>query len=220
MASPTASADALVSTFDRWGSELGATLVALALSFAISAVGGVLIGFAIGLSAFWSRVLLPLLTSAYAVPKVALYPVFLLIFGLTVQGRVAFSVVHGILPLIIICAEATRTVPAVYRKVARANGMSFVSQTRHILLPAILPSVVAGLRLAFGLCFLGLLVAEMFAAYEGMGFRLMKVMTLTQTDQIFAGVLLVALIALVGTVVFLLWQERQERRIGKVKATL
>lgn len=220
MASPAGTVHALITTFDRWGSELHSTLLALAVSFAISAVGGILLGFAIGLSQFWSGVLLPLVTSAYSVPKVALYPVFLLIFGLTMTGRVAFSVLHGILPLIIVCADATRTVPTVYRKVARANGMSFLAQTRHILLPAILPSVVAGLRLSFGMCFLGLIVAEMFAAYEGVGFRLSKVMSLDQTDQIFAGVLLVACIALIGTLVFLLWQEHEEQRIGKVKATL
>jgi NitT/TauT family transport system permease protein len=220
MASPRDTVEVLVEGLGSWLSDVEATLLALLISFAISAVAGVLIGFALGLSRFWCDVMVPLLTAGYAIPKVALYPIFLLVFGLTLQGRIAFSVMHGILPLIIICADATATVPEVRHKLARAYGMSFLAQARHILLPSIVPSVVAGLRLAFGLCFLGLIVAEMFAAYEGMGFRLIRFMTLAQTPQIFAGVLLIAFVALFGTFLFLLWQEREERRIGKVRTAI
>jgi NitT/TauT family transport system permease protein len=214
-ASPLETLVALFGHLSSWLPDIGITLLALMIAFIISAIVGILLGFAIGLSAYWSEVLVPLLVAGYAIPKIVFYPVFLLVFGVTLQGRIAFSVLHGVLPIAILVAGATRTVPAVYLKVGRSYNLSFLQRARHILIPAVVPATVAALRMGFGLCFLGLILAEMFASYDGIGFRLINLMTLNQTDRIFAAVLIVVFVAFFVTFAFFLWQERRELRIGK-----
>ena len=218
MASPLQSVSNLAASFSDWLPDIGATLLALLISFAIAALFGIILGFFIGLSSFWTQVSSPILLVLYSIPKVTLYPVFLLIFGLTLQGRVAFSVFHGIFPILIICMEATRTIPNIYLKVGDSYQMSFLQKVRHILIPSIMPQLVVGLRTGFNLCFLGLILAEMFASYQGIGTRLIQYTSQNNPSAIFALILIVVFIALFFTFLFLLWQEKNELKIGKTKS--
>lgn len=220
MASPWQSVADLGKNTMNWMGDAGNTLVTLIVSFIIAAISGVILGFFIGLSSLWTKTLSPLLLGLYSIPKVTLYPIFLLVFGLTVQGRIAFSVFHGIFPIMIICIEATRTVPDIYLKLARSYRMSFMQKARQILIPAIMPQLVVGLRMGFSLCFLGLMLAEMFASYEGLGYRLVHYMSLNQPSSILAIIIIVVFVAFFFTFLFLLWQERNELRIGKSKNNL
>ncbi|WP_200760178.1 ABC transporter permease [Effusibacillus dendaii] len=217
MASPWQSIVALVNNAGEWLTDIGITLTALLVSFAICAVMGTIFGFFVGLSSFWTQTIHPILLALYSIPKVTLYPVFLLVFGLTVEGRIAFSVFHGIFPICIICMEATRMIPKTYLKLATAYQMSFVQKVRYIIIPAILPQLVVGLRMGFSLCFLGLILSEMFASYKGLGYRLTHYMALNQTSAILALFLIVIFLAFFFTFIFLLWQERMERKIGKTE---
>lgn len=217
MASPAQSIADLGGNMTKWMGDMGNTLITLLISFLIASIFGVILGFFIGLSSFWTKTLSPLLLGLYSIPKVTLYPIFLLIFGLTMQGRVAFSVFHGIFPIMIICMEATRTVPSIYLKLAKSYRMSFLQKARQILIPAIMPQLVVGLRMGFSLCFLGLILAEMFASYEGLGHRLVHYMSLNEPAAILALILIIIFIAFFFTFMFLLWQEKNELKIGKRK---
>ncbi|PLR75885.1 hypothetical protein CU633_18585 [Bacillus sp. V3-13] len=220
MASPWQSLADLGANTTNWLGDMGNTLLTLLVSFLIAATSGVILGFFIGLSSFWTKTLSPLLLGLYSIPKVTLYPIFLLIFGLTIQGRMAFSVFHGIFPIMIICMEATRTVPEIYLKLAKSYRMSFMQKARQILIPAIMPQLVVGLRMCFSLCFLGLILAEMFASYEGLGHRLVHYMSLNQPASILALIIIIIFIAFFFTFLFLLWQEKNELKIGKRKMNL
>ncbi len=214
MASPGETATAVLDNIGNWATHVWATVSALLIAFLIVAFFGIAIGFGIGMSDFWSRTLNPLLLIAYSIPKVTLYPIFLLVFGLTLQGRIAFAVLHGILPIIIICVEAARTLPEVYGKIARVYQLSLRQRITQVYVPALRPQLVVALRLGFSLCFLGLLLAEMFASYHGLGSRLLHYTTLQQPEMIIGVILVVVLLALLGTFMFLLWQEKSEARIG------
>lgn len=217
MASPMQSVSQLVTSFGSWLPDIGATLLALFISFAISVVIGVTLGFFIGLSRFWTQVLGPILLVVYSIPKITLYPVFLLIFGLTLEGRVAFSAIHGVFPILLICMEATRAVPDIYLKVGDSYRMSFLQKARHLLIPSIVPQLVVALRIGFNLCFIGLILAEMFASYQGIGRRLINYASLNKPASILGLILIIMFIAFFSTFLFLTWQERTELRIGKTK---
>ncbi|PLT34455.1 ABC transporter permease [Bacillus sp. V5-8f] len=220
MASPWQSVVELKENANNWLGDMGNTVLTLIISFIIAAILGTVLGFFIGLSAFWTKTLSPLILGLYSIPKVTLYPIFLLIFGLTIQGRVAFSVFHGVFPIMIICMEATRTIPEIYLKLAKSYKMSFLQKTRQILIPAIMPQLVVGLRMCFSLCFLGLTLAEMFASYEGLGHRLVHYMSLNQPSSILAIIIFIIFIAFFFTFLFLLWQEKNEQKIGKRQINL
>lgn len=220
MASPWQSLMDLRLNFSEWLPDLGTTMLALLIAFAICALLGTIMGFFIGLSPFWTQTLSPVLLGLYSIPKVTLYPVFLLVFGLTVEGRIAFSAFHGIFPILIICMEATQMIPKTYLKLAKSYQMSFLNTARHIIIPTIMPQLVASLRMGFSLCFLGLILSEMFASYKGLGYRLTHYMSLDQTSSILAIFLIISFAAFFFTFLFLLWQERMELKIGKTKSLL
>lgn len=214
LVSPLTTLRSLQAGWALWMPDFESTLVSMAAAYALAVSVGLGAGFLIGLSGARSDLLVPLLVAASAVPKIVLYPIVLLIFGVTEEGRIFFAWLHGVLPVAIITAQATRTVPSVYLKVARSYRLSFPRRVRHVLIPAVMPHVMVALRMGFGLCFLGLVLAEMFAAYDGLGFRLVKYMGFNQTPRVLALALVISLLAFSGTAVLLAWEERRERRLG------
>lgn len=207
MAAPWQVAPYLVSILPSWTPDILATLRTLAIAFVSAAVVGVLAGFAIGLSKYWTEVFTPIVLALYSIPKITLYPIFLIVFGLSEMGRVVFSAFHGVFPVLIITMEATRKVPGIYLKVARSLDLSFAQVARHILIPHLVPQLVVGMRLCFSLCFLGLIVAELFASFDGLGYRLGQYMTLGAIDAIFALIVVVVVIAVAGHSIFFIWQR-------------
>ncbi len=163
----------LVLTTGFWG-QVWATLAAFLLSFAISAVCGLLLGLVLGLRRFAGDVMEPVLAGFYTIPKVTLYPVVLLLFGLGVSAKVAFGVMHGLVPVTLFTIAAIRTLPPVLPRTARALRLSPGQTMRWVLLPACLPQIVAGLRLGFSLTLLGVLIGEMFSSQRGLGFLLVN----------------------------------------------
>ena len=97
-AGTVAFAAALLGSARFWG-DVGTTAVALAYSFAIAAALGVFGGLVLGLWRYAADVTEPVLAALYTIPKVTLYPVILLLFGLGLSAKVAFGVIHGVIPV-------------------------------------------------------------------------------------------------------------------------
>jgi len=98
-----------------------------------------------------------------------LYPIILLFFGLGDAAKIFFGLLHGLPPVVIVMANALRTLRPIYRKVAQSMGLSRASFALHVLIPAVTPEAVASLRICFALTLLGVLVGEMFASTRGLG---------------------------------------------------
>jgi NitT/TauT family transport system permease protein len=153
----------------------------------------------------------PILVALYSLPKITLYPVILLIFGLGISGKVAFGALHGILPVALLTMAAIRNISPVYLKSARSMKLSQGQTIMTVLLPASLPEVVSGLRIGFTVTLLGVLLAEMFASKQGLGFLIINAMSLLQTEEMIAvAVLLFAFAALANAL--LLWMEHRFHR--------
>jgi NitT/TauT family transport system permease protein len=157
--------------------HLGATGYALLISFAFAALGGVPVGLALGFRRFAGDVFEPILTSLYMIPKVTLYPIVLTVFGLGLSAKVAFGVMHGVIPMILITMSAVRAIKPVHIKTARTLRLSAWQVATAILIPSVLPEIVTALRVGFSLTLLGVLVGEMFSSERGLGFLLIKGIT-------------------------------------------
>ena len=120
----------------------------------------------------------PILVALYSLPKITLYPVVLLIFGLGISGKVTFGAMHGMLPVALLTMNAIRNIPPVYLKSARTMHLSTWQTICTVLFPATLPEIVSGLRIGFTLTLLGVLLAEMFASKRGLGFLIINAMSL------------------------------------------
>jgi NitT/TauT family transport system permease protein len=198
---------------ERFAENAWATLVcffyALVLSYAI----GLAIGVWMGAHRLSGAVGEPILISLYTLPKVTLYPVVLLIFGLSLSGRVTFGAMHGVLPVALLTMNAIRNIPPVYLKSAQTLHLSSWQTILTVLFPATLPEVVAGLRIGLTLTLLGVLLAEMFAAKHGLGFLIINAMQLLQAEEmITVAVVLFVFAALANAL--LLWIEHRLHRVG------
>jgi NitT/TauT family transport system permease protein len=190
-----------------------ATLAAFAVALFIAYGIGLAIGVWMGAHHLSGAVGEPILVALYSLPKITLYPVVLLICGLSFSGRVTFGAMHGVLPVALLTMAAIRNIPLVYLKSARTLHLSPWQTITTILIPATLPEVIAGLRIGFTVTLLGVLLAEMFASKKGLGFLIMNAMSLLQTEEmITVAVMLFAFAALANAL--LLWIEhRLHRRI-------
>ncbi|HYH22381.1 MAG TPA: ABC transporter permease subunit [Azospirillum sp.] len=188
------------------------TFTALAYALAIAVLGGLAIGLLLGLHRLSGAVAEPILVSLYSLPKITLYPVILLIFGLGLSAKVAFGAIHGIVPVIIFTMGAVRAINPVYFRVSRVMRMTTADRIRSIVLPAALPEIVSGLRVGFSLTLLGVMIGEMFASQQGLGFLIMNAIGLHDVPTMMAVTLLLAVVAVAINAVLLMLDHRLHRR--------
>lgn len=191
--------------------SLLATGKAFGAALAISVLGGISLGLALGVRRFAGDVMEPVLFALYSIPKIALYPVILLIFGLGMSAKVAFGTIHGIIPIVIFSMNAVRNIRPVYLRTAAASRLTPLQAARYVLVPACVPEIVAGLRIGFSLTLLGTLVGEMFASQEGIGHRLIVAMNRNEATVIMAVALLLFAFATLVSLLLLQWETRLRR---------
>jgi NitT/TauT family transport system permease protein len=189
-----------------------ATMKAFAIALVLGATGGILIGVVLGFHRLSGEVAEPILVAIYSIPKVTLYPIILLFFGIGLAAEVAFGALHGIIPVILFTMNAVRNIKPVYVKTARVMRVTGWAMLRHVLLPATLPEVFTGLRVGFSLTLIGTLLSEMFGSKRGLGYILMQAIGLHNMDVIMS--LTFMLVAFAGTVnvVLLAIDHRLHRR--------
>lgn len=212
--SPLQTVRELVALFgsERFWPHLTETLKAFGLAMLIATVSGLAIGFLLGLGRFAAAVFEPVLVALYSIPKVTLYPIVLLLFGLGMSAKVAFGAIHGLIPIALFTINGVRNVRLVFLKTGRVLGLSRLQLIRRILLPAALPEIFTGLRIGFSLTLIGTVLGEMFASQHGLGSLLMSGIGLHNLDLIMPVTLLMILFAASVSSVLLAVDRRLRRR--------
>jgi NitT/TauT family transport system permease protein len=163
----------LLSRASFW-THAAATMLAFAAALTISALAGVALGLLLGMRRFAGEVAEPILSSLYTIPKVTLYPVMLLIFGLGMSAKVAFGVIHGLIPVMLFTIAAAKNIQPVLLRTAQVLRLSPTQTALIVLAPAVTPEIITGLRVGFSLTLLGVLIGEMFASQRGLGFLIIN----------------------------------------------
>lgn len=169
---------------ERLWPHAAVTLSVWLAAFVMAALVGVVAGLLMGLYQSAGQVVEPFVSALASLPKVTLYPMVLLIFGLGLSSKLVFGFLHGVLPILLFTLGAVRQLPLIQMKSAQAMGLSRMACLRHVMLPSIWPSVLSGLRLGASLTLLGVLIGEMFGAQKGLGFLLMNAMELNDTASL------------------------------------
>ncbi|RAI42751.1 ABC transporter permease [Rhodoplanes roseus] len=180
------------------------TSQAFAVAVVLSTAGGIALGVLLGMNRVAGTVAEPILVNLYSLPKVTLYPVVLLIFGLGISARIAFGIMHGLIPLTLFTMNAILQMKPVYRRSAAVMGLTPWQTSLTVVLPAILPEVITGARLGVSLCLLGVLIGEMFASRNGLGYMVMHAMERGDMPTVLAVALLLAIVALLLNAVLLM----------------
>jgi NitT/TauT family transport system permease protein len=193
-----------------WG-HIAETGEAYIIALMIAIVAGLSIGVLIGIHRLSAQVAEPFLLAANSVPKIALYPIVLLVFGIGMPAKIAFGAMHGIVPIAIFTITGCRNVAPVLLKTARVMRLGQVETIRSILLPASLPDIFTGIRIGVSLTLIGTILGEMFGSQRGLGFLLMTAIGLQNTEVIMAVTLLLVIFAATVSTVLIALDRRLHR---------
>jgi NitT/TauT family transport system permease protein len=136
-----------------------------------------------------------MLVSLYSIPKITLYPIILLAFGLGISAKIAFGAIHGIIPVALFTLNAVRNIKPILIKTGRVFKLNPTVMVRAILFPAAVPEIFTGIRVGFSLTLIGTVLGEMFAAQHGLGYLLMNAISLYNIDLIMSVTFLLVLFA-------------------------
>ena len=150
---------------DALADTLAKTAVAYALSIVLGVAGGLVLGSARALEA----TLRPLVIALYGMPKILVLPWIVLLLGYGSTPAIVYGTLHGVFPILVLVTGAVRDVDRHLLTVARSFDARPGQLYLKIVLPAIVPAVIAAMRLGVVFCLLGVLVVEMFAGLRGMG---------------------------------------------------
>ena len=161
------------------------------------------VGVAIGIVMGWRQrvgyALDPLMTIFYASPLVALAPLVIVFFGVGVAGKTLIIFVLSVFPFIFNAQAGVRAVDRLLINVVRSLGGTEKDLYLKVLVPSVLPYIVAGARIAVGRGLIGILVGEFFVASEGIGYAIAKYGDLFALDKMFACIFIIIIIAVVLT---------------------
>jgi NitT/TauT family transport system permease protein len=167
---------------------LAKTLVAYVLATAVGVTAGIVIGSVRALH----DVLHPFVVALYGIPKILVLPWIVLLLGFGTAPAVVYGFIHGLFPIMVMVIGGVRDVDGNLIVVARAFGARPWQIYAKVILPAIVPSVLASLRLGIVFCLLGVLIVEMFAGVRGMGYVMGSLANGFQAPQLFAATALVS----------------------------
>ncbi len=145
------------------------TLLEIVVAFALAVLTGLGLGFVLGLRRFLGEVYEPILSSLYAIPSVVWYPSLMLFFGLGPASKMAFGFLLGFFPIVLAVLAGIRQVDPHLITVARSMGARPFPLFWKVVLPAMIATLLAGVRAGLALSVVGVIVGEILGSREGLG---------------------------------------------------
>jgi sulfonate transport system permease protein len=174
--------------------NLEVSLRRISFGFALGAPFGLALGVLLGVSERTRAYLEPLLRAVFAIPTLGWIPILILIFGIEEALKVLVIAKAVLVPIVLNTSQGIRNIPTSYLDVAEALQLRPFTRLLKLTLPAALPAIFTGLRLALSSAFIALVVVEMLAAAEGVGYMMVWGRTLFQLDIVIVGMIVVGLI--------------------------
>jgi ABC-type nitrate/sulfonate/bicarbonate transport system permease component len=187
------------------------TLREIAVAYGLAIAAGLGCGFALGLNRTVGRAYGPIVAALYAVPAVVWYPSLMLFFGLDAASKIAFGFLLGFFPITLAVLAGIRQVNPHMVAVARAFGARPAVVFAKVMLPAMLFTLVGGLRTGLALAVIGVIVGEILGSKEGMGTLINHAYGLFRTSD-YVALVLVTLVLVVGSDALAGLVERRAQR--------
>ncbi|MFL5065708.1 MAG: ABC transporter permease [Xanthobacteraceae bacterium] len=190
--------------------HLGVTLLRIFAGFLLAAIAGVSLGLLMGMSRIVARVADTWIAALYPLPKISLIPLLIIWLGTGEAYRIVISAITAFFPIVISTYSGIRQVDPGLLKAARDLGASARQIQLKIVVPAAMPSILAGLQLGMGVTIILIVAAEMIggSSQSGMGYLLINSGQVMETEKVFATLVV---LALVGAVIIKLqqWIDRK-----------
>ena len=217
LSSPSAIFQAFVELV--WSGELVSALLssitAFLIGMALAIVVGIAIGVAMGRVRMVELILEPYVTALYSTPSIALIPLFILWFGVGLTAKAFIIFFLSIFIIVINTFTGVKNLSQSIVDVGAAFGANERQAFWMIVLPAALPFIMTGLRLAVGRGILAMIVAEFFTSISGLGGMIVKYGNFFQTAKMFVPILLVSLLGVCAVEIL----KRVEKKLAPWKET-
>lgn len=195
------------SVFPHLAVTLYEVLAGSLLGFSTAIVYGLIVG-----RRRLTDVLEPFVSTLYAVPKILLFPIFVLWFGaLAVESKIFFGAFAGFFPVATNITASMTEIKPQHLALARSLGASRIQTYVTIILPSILPSLFSGLRLGMVLTLTAVLMAELIVAEKGIGLLISSASGSLQISQMLALLLIISIISIFINQVLLIIEKRSLR---------
>lgn len=204
----------LLRSYPDLPAHLSLTVREIVAAYGLAVAAGLGVGFALGLYRTLGRAYGPILAALYAVPAVVWYPSLMLFFGLDAASKIAFGFLLGFFPIALAVLAGIRQVDPQLVTVARAFGAGPVTIFVKVLVPAMLFTLVAGLRTGLALSVIGVVVGEILGSKAGMGSLINHAYGLLKTADYVALVVVTLAVIVASDVVASLLERRAQRWTG------
>jgi len=175
--------------------NLGITLLRIFAGFLVAALSGILLGLLMGMSRFVARIADAWIAMLYPLPKISLIPLLIIWLGTGEAYKIVISAVTAFFPIVISTFAGIRQVDRSLMKTAMDLGASRRQVQLKVVIPAAIPSILAGLQLGMGVTIILVVAAEMIggSSQGGMGYLLISAGQVMETEKVFASLVVLAL---------------------------
>jgi NitT/TauT family transport system permease protein len=164
--------------------------------FALAAVVGVALGVLMGRSAVAAAFLSPIFSGTYPIPKIALFPIFIYLFGIGSLAKIVLVFLECLYPIVVTTHAGSRTVNRVLLWSAANMGATRGRILLRVVVPAAAPFIFAGFRVAAPIAMIVVIITEMISSADGLGYVVMYALASLKTDRMLAVVVVIALVGL------------------------
>lgn len=176
---------------------IGDSLFRVFSGYALAIVAGLPLGFLLGWNAALARAVNPLVQMLRPISPLAWMPLAVIWFGVSNAAPIFLIFIASLFPIVVAAMNGVRNVPPMYLQAGRNFGLTTPQLMRRVVAPAVLPRIVVGLRIAFGIAWVVLVAAEMIAVDSGLGYLIIDARNAGKRyDLVVAGMLLIGIIGL------------------------
>jgi ABC-type nitrate/sulfonate/bicarbonate transport system permease component len=195
-------------TGERLLSDVLPSLLRLAAGYLLAVAVGVGLGLLVGMNRAVRDVLEPVLELFRAIPPPVLVPVIMLFAGIGDSMKVLVIVSGCVWPILLNTVEGVRAVDEVLRDTCRSYGITGPQRLRHLVLRSASPQIVTGMRQALSIAIILMVISEMFAASNGLGFTIVQFQRSFAIPEMWSGVLLLGLLGFALSLLFRFAENR------------
>lgn len=163
------------------------------LGFALAVAVGVPFAALMARSATWRNLFEPIFFLGYPIPKIALFPVFVYLFGIGALSKIAFTFLECLYPIVVTCYFGFRSIQTRLVWTAQNFGASRMTILRRVILPAALPSVFSGLRVALPVAIIVVVLTEMIGDSIGLGYYIELSSTRYKFQSVYAAIIVIGI---------------------------
>jgi ABC-type nitrate/sulfonate/bicarbonate transport system permease component len=184
------------------------SVLRLVVGYTLAAMIGICLGVVVGQSPTVRATLEPVLEFFRAIPPPVLVPILILFAGIGDTMKVLVIVTGAIWPILLNTVEGVRAVDEVLGDTARSYGITGTARLRHLVLRSASPQIMAGMRQALSIAIILMVISEMFASSEGLGFTIIQFQRSFAIPEMWSGVLLLGLLGFALSCAFRVAERR------------